>query len=55
MRGMVSFEIRERIGITAANRAEQVLGLASELTQVGMHGKMTVSHGQPPLRMPDVR
>ena len=55
MRGMVSREIRERIGITAANRPEQVLGLSSELTQVGMHGKMTVGHGQPPLRMPDVR
>jgi hypothetical protein len=55
MRGMVGGEILERVGITAANRAEQILGLSSELTQVGMHGEMTVGHGQPPLRMPDVR
>ena len=48
MRGMVGREIGDRVGVTPVNRAEEILGLASELTQVGMHGKMTVGHGQPP-------
>jgi hypothetical protein len=45
---MVGRELGDRVAITPLNRAEQILGLTSELTQVGMHGKMTLGHGQPP-------
>jgi hypothetical protein len=48
MRWMMRREIGHRVGITPLNRAKEILGLAPELTQVGMHGEMTVGHGQPP-------
>lgn len=45
-------EVGYRVDVTPVNGAEQILGLASELTQVGMHGKMTVGHGLPPWECP---
>jgi hypothetical protein len=48
MCGMVGRELGNAVGVTPLNRAEQVLGLTPELTQVGMHGKVTLGHGQPP-------
>lgn len=47
-RGMKGGEIGHRFGVTPANGAEEILGLTSELTQVGMHGEMTLGHRLPP-------
>jgi hypothetical protein len=48
-------EIRRGFRVASLDRAEQILGLVLELSEIGTNGQVTVRHDEPPLSMPGVR
>jgi hypothetical protein len=53
--GMMRTQGRDCRGVAITNRAEKVLGLVSQLLQVGSNGQVTIGHDEPPSEMPAVR